>query len=187
MNSKQVIDAVRSGTISKVEENPHYAIYDCVVKEYPEVTCLVQSSREPINLGREMLPLMNTRNLWEFIDEHHIPRMDDSPVEVYLYNWTGRAQGPMVFDVGVVVDNDIDNVANDAGFILKRYPAMKFASIIYHGPFPHEPMSGWGHIQWERRAKDKGLVYTEQLYRELYHLYDFEKKRHITEVQIEVE
>ena len=93
----------------------------------------------------------------------------------------------MVFDVGVVVEDDVEDVDNESGFIVKRYPPMKFASIVYHGPFPFEPMSGWGNIHWEQRAKDKGLVCTDRLYRELYHLYDWENKWHVTEVQIEIE
>ena len=130
---------------------------------------------------------METDKLWDFVNEHNISRKDNSPVEVYLYNWIEKAQGPMVFDVGLVVENDMADIENDHGFIVKKYPAMKFASIIYQGPFPHEPMSGWGNIKWEQRAKEKRLVYTERLYRELYHLYDFENEWHITEVRIEVE
>ena len=187
MDSKGVIEAVQNGSIAKVEDNPHYAIYDCVVREYPAATFFVQTSGTPINLGQEMLPLMNTEKLWQSINEHNIARKENAPVEVYLYNWVEKAQGAMVFDVGVVVEDDVTDIENTHGFVIKRYPPMKFASIIYHGPFPHEPMSGWGNIQWEQRAKDKGFVYTERLYRELYHLYDFDNKRHVTEVQIEVE
>ncbi len=130
---------------------------------------------------------MDTEKLWEFVNEHDIPRKDNSPVEVYLYNWVDKAQGPMVFDVGLVVEDSMEDIENGHGFVVKRYPSMKFASVIYHGPFPHEPKSGWGNIHWERRAKNKGLVYTERLYRELYHQYDFENKWHISEIQIEVE
>ena len=70
MQTRQVIEAVQSGALPKVEDNPHYAIYDCVVKEYPAATFFVQTSGTPINLGKEMLPLMNTEKLWSFIDEH---------------------------------------------------------------------------------------------------------------------
>lgn len=187
MQTRQVIEAVQSGAMPKVEDNPHYAIYDCVVKECPAATFFVQTSGTPINLGKEMLPLMNTEKLWSFIDEHDVPRRDDTPMEVYLYHWTERAQGPMVFDVGVVVEDDFEGVDNNDGFVVKRLPPLKVASIVYHGPFPHQPMSGWGNIEWEQRAREKGFVYTERLYRELYHSYDWESHWNITEIQIEVE
>lgn len=187
MDSKGVVEAVQNGSIPKVEDNPHYAIYDCVVKQVPATTFLVQSSGTPIEVGDEMLPWMNTERLWEFVSEHDVPRKDNSPLEVHLFSWLEKAQGPMVFDVGTVVQDDMEDIANEFGFSVKRYPAMKFASIIYHGPFLHEPMSGWGKIDWERRTKEKGHVSTERLYRELYHLYDLENNWHITEVQIEIE
>ena len=38
---------------------------------------------------------------------------------------------------------------------------------------PAPPMNGWGIVRWEQRAKDKGLVYTERLYR----AFDFEGHR----------
>jgi len=187
MDTKQVLEAIENNSIPKVEDNPHYAIYDCVVKEYPAATFLVRTSGEPINLGKEMFPLMNTEKLWEFAEDENIPRKDNSPQEVYLYNWVERAQGPMIFDVGTVVEDDFEGVENEHGFIIKRYPPMKLASIIYHGPFPYQENSGWGNIDWERRAKEKGLVYTERLYRELYHLFDFEDHWHVTEIQMEIE
>ena len=187
MDSNGVIEAVQKGSIPKVEDRPHYAIYDCVVKEYPAATFFVQSSGTPINLGRAMQPWTNTETLWEFVDEHCIAVKENAPQEVYLYNWVKKAQGPMVFDVSVVVEDDMEDVENEHGFVVKRYPPMKFASIIYHGPFPNHPKSGWDNIRWDERAEHKGLVYTERLYRELYHQYDFENNWHITEIQIEVE
>jgi len=187
MDTIEVLEAVMAGTVEKIEDNPHYAIYDCVVKEYPEATFFVQSSGTPINLGQAMLAFMNTEKLHDFVQNSNVPIKENTPQEVYLYNWVKQAQGPMVFDVGVVMDDDVTEIENDHGFVIKRYEPMKFASIIYQGPFPYEEMSGWGNIRWEDRAKEKGYVYTERLYRELYHLYDWENKGHITEIQIEIE
>ncbi len=78
---------------------------------------------------------------------------------------------------------DLEQLAGEYGFVVKHQDAVKAASIAYCGPFPHQPMNGWGIIRWEQRAKDKGLVYTERLYRELYHAFDFEGHRHIAEIQ----
>ena len=185
METARIVSAVRSSLLEPVEEDEHFTIYDLGVKEYPPATFLVQSSVQPINLGRDMQPFMDTTKLWDFIRTNGIRLKDDTPSEVYLYNWIAGAQGPMVFDVGVVVEDGAE-VDPESGFEIKRYPAMKFASLIYEGPFPHQPNSGWQALRWEERAKEKSLVYTERLYRELYHAFDHETHRHITEVQIEI-
>lgn len=185
MDTARIVSAVRGGMLRPVEQGEHFAIYDLGVKEYPPTTFLVQSSGQPIDLGREMQPYMNTTDLWDYVRTNNVTLAEDAPSEVYLYNWVEGAQGPMVFDVGVVVEDDT-NVDATSDFEIKRYPAMKFASLVYEGPFPHEPDSGWQQLRWEERAKEKGLVYTERLYRELYHVFDHESRQHITEVQIEV-
>ena len=185
METARIVAAVRGGLLEPVEQDEHFTIYDLGVKEYPPATFLVQSSVQPINLGRDMQPFMDTARLWDFIRTAGIKPKGDTPAEVYLYNWIEGAQGPMIFDVGVVVQEDAV-VDPASGFEIKRYPAMKFASLIYEGPFPHEPDSGWQQLRWEERAKEKGLVYTERLYREIYHAFDHETHQHITEVQIEI-
>ena len=185
--SQRLIAAVRGGLYEVVEEGQHFAIYDLGVKTYPPTTFLVQSSGQPIDLGEEMVPLMDTTELWAFVKAHDIPLQNDARVEVYLYNWVDRAQGPMIFDVGVAIADDTPDIDEASGFEIKRYPAMKFASLVYEGPFPHQENSGWDRIRWEDRAKDNGFVYTERLYRELYHRVDYETHRHVTEVQIEIE
>ena len=185
MDTARIVSAVRGGLLDPVEQGEHFAIYDLGVKEYPPTAFLVQSSGQPINLGQDVMPYMDTADLRNFVRTHNVQLKDDSPDEVYLYNWIEGAQGPMVFDVGVVVEDGTD-VDPASGFEVKRYPAMKVASLIYEGPFPHEPNSGWQELRWEERAKDKGFVYTERLYRELYHAFDHETHRHITEVQIEI-
>ena len=185
METARIVSAVRGGLLEPAEQDEHFTIYDLGVKEYPPATFLVQSSVLPINLGQDMTPYMDTAELWDFIRANQVKLKDDTPSEVYLYNWIEGAQGPMVFDVGVVVAEGTE-IDPGSGFEIKRYPAMKFASLIYEGPFPHEPNSGWQQLRWEERAKEKGLVYTERLYRELYHAFDHETHRHITEVQIEI-
>ncbi len=183
----ELIDAVRGDALTTLARGEHYAIYDGGVRSYPPTTFLVQSSGAPINLGADMAAYMDTSKLWAYIRANRIAVDKDTPGEVYLYNWVERAQGPMVFDVGVVVANDTPEVDAETGFLIKRYPAMKFASLVYEGAYPHEPNSGWSEIRWEERARLRGHVYTERLYRELYHYYDHESKRHITEIQIEIE
>lgn len=172
-----------------LEQGEHYAIYDAGVKAYPATTFLVQTSLEPINLGADMQPFLDTTRLRQFIEANDIPVKADAPAEVYLYNWVDGAQGAMVFDVGVVVEDHIADIPRATGFVVKRYPAMKFASLVYEGSFPHEPDSGWDRIRWEDRAKSRGHVYTERVYRELYHRYDYggTPRRHVTEIQIEIE
>ena len=172
-----------------LERGEHYAIYDAGAKTYPATTFLVQTSFEPINLGAEMQPFLDTTRLRQFIEANDIPVKAEAPAEVYLYNWVDGAQGAMVFDVGVVVEDYIADIPRATGFVVKRYPAMKFASLVYEGSFPHEPDSGWDRIRWEDRAKAQGHVYTERLYRELYHSYDYAgtPRRHVTEIQIQIE
>ena len=185
MDTREVIQAVTDRTLPVVEDNPHYRIHECVVKEYPAWRLLVQSSMEPIELGEAMLPFMDTERIHAYARSSGFERRDNTPIEVYVFNWVEHAQGPMIFDVGYVVDDDF-RMQSGPEFVIKELPTLKVASIIYHGPFPHERMSGWGNIEWEQRARDKGLVYTEKLYRELYHCYDFESHWHITEVQMAI-
>ena len=187
MKSSEIIDSVSQGRAKMTEKTEHYGIYECLVKEYPAATFLVRTSRQPINLGEEMQPFMDTSEFWDFLTQHKIESQADSPKEVYLFNWVYKAQGPMIFDVGIMVDDETQVPLNGKDYVLKRYGPLKVASIIYRGPFPYQKNSGWQRIQWEERAKQKGLKYTETLYRELYHHYDFENNQHITEIQIEIE
>jgi len=186
LDSSAVVAAARARTLPKAEETDHYVIFDVAVKSYPATTFLVQTSSKAINLGEDMLPYLDTAEFWQFVAAHDVPVQPQAPREAYLYNWVDKAQGPMVFDVGVTVEDSASIPISDR-FVLKKYPPMNFASIVYEGPFPHEPDSGWDHIRWEDRAREKGLVYTQRLYRELYHDYDYTSLRHITEVQIEIE
>ncbi len=187
LSSGAVLDELRDERLVRLEAEPHYTIYDAGVKQAAAMTLLVQSSGLPISLGAEMRPYMDTVRLWEYVRANDVPLKPDSPAEVYVYNWVDRAQGPMVFDVGVVVEDGYRGVDPESRFVVKRYSAMKVASLVYEGPFPHQPNSGWHRIRWEDRARDKGLVYTERVYRELYHRYDYQTHRHVTEIQIEVE
>lgn len=187
MQSSEIIKAVKKGQVHMVEQTEHYAVSESIVKTYSAATFLVRTSRTPINLGKEMLPFMDTEAFHNFVTQHKIQAKVDSPQEVYLYNWTHKAQGPMIFDVGIQVDDAVQLPSNDKDYILKTYSPLTVASIIYVGPYPHQENSGWHRIHWEERAKEKGFKYTEKLYRELYHHYDFENHQHITEVQIEIE
>jgi effector-binding domain-containing protein len=184
--TSNVIDAVQSGSLPVVVDNPGYRIFDVTIKHYPPSIYLVQTSGEPINLGQDMLPFMDTGKLHGFVRETGIPLAADSPAEIYIYRWVEKAQGPMVFDVGVAIARDI-SIPDGHGFVIKHLPAIKVASIVYEGPFPYQENSGWAEIRWEDRAREQGLRYTQQIYRELYHAYDFDNDRHITEIQISIE
>ncbi|MEM7362613.1 MAG: GyrI-like domain-containing protein [Pseudomonadota bacterium] len=180
------VKAVRNRALPIAEDNPHYIIFAVQVRQYPSTRLLVQSSVAPIELGREMSPYMETQALHGFVRAHQVELAQDAPQEMYIYNWVEKAQGPMVFDVGVPIADDAI-VPEDDRFFVKTYPPIKVASIIYEGPFPYQEMSGWDHIQWEQRSYQAGHVYTHRVYRELYHAYDFDDNRHVTEIQIEIE
>jgi len=135
-----------------------------------------------------MSPLMDTAGLWAAIRENNIRVLQQSPTEVYLYNWVDGAQGAMVFDVGVVVPDDLNAVPPP--LLLRRVGPLKMASLLYVGPFPRESGTGWQELRWEERARQAGHKYTERLYRELYHHFDYApsgNRQHVVEVQIEVE
>ena len=186
--STRLVELADAATLRPIAQGDRFAIYDLGVKSYPQATLLVQSSVTPINLGAEMAPLMDTAGLWAAIREHDIPIRQHSPAEVYLYNWVNGAQGPMVFDVGVVVPDDFD--AAPPGLLLRRVAPLKVASLLYVGPFPHETGTGWHELRWEERARQAGHAYTERLYRELYHHFDYTPSgmhQHVVEVQIEIE
>lgn len=182
-----MVALAQSRSLPAVAAGERFAIYDLGVKVYPAAAFLVQSSGKPIGLGAEMAPLMDTARLWEAVRERGIAVLENSPAEVYLYNWVNGAQGDMVFEVGVAVG---DGVAAPPGFVIRRYPALKVASLLYVGPFPHEAGTGWQELRWEERARRNGHVYTEKLYRELYHRFDYSpsgERAHVVEVQIGIE
>lgn len=184
---KHVFEPLADGSLVLLEKGDYYEIYDAGVKLYAPCQALVQSSDEPISLGREMAPLMNTEALWNYINVHDIRILEDSPVEIYVYNWITQAQGDMIFDVGVILEADYEPVELPEALKVKSYPAMKFASLIYIGPFPHQSNSGWQHIRWSDRAAAKNLHYNEDVYRELYHKFDYDQFQHVTEIQISID
>ena len=187
LTSATVLQAVEKNELAVLESGPTYKIYDGGIKRYGEFTALVQSSDRPISLGAEMRPYMDTQRFWSFVRNNEVSIPDDSPQEIYLYNWVGKAQGKMIFDVGVSINKqEVDDLLPD-WLRIKRYKPMKFASLVYVGPFPHQEGSGWEKIRWEDRAREKGCVYDERMYRELYHRYDFQKNQHVTEIQISIE
>lgn len=186
MQTRSILAAVRDGQLPVAEEGPGYRIFECSVREAPAHTLFHHSSGEPIELGEPMLPLMDTAALHAFADEHGVARADDTPQEIYLYSWVERAQGPMIFDVGFVAAEGTSLPEGDHPYRLTRCPPLNVASVIYEGPFPFQEGSGWAQIDWERRAREQGLAYTERIYRELYHAYDWDSNRHVTEIQIEI-
>jgi hypothetical protein len=186
--SSAVLHAVRGGQLSWAVTTDHFAISEPVARSRPAASFLVRSSGVPITLGNPMTPFMNTRPLRQFMKTHGISALADTPQDVWLYHWVEKAQGPMIFEVGVVVDEALVCPENDQGFCIRRLPPSRFSSIIYKGPFPSEPNSGWSQIDWAGRAKAGGFVYTEKLYRELYHHYDHDHTHaHVTEIEISIE
>lgn len=187
VSSSEVLRALELDELPVLASGPTFKIYDAGVKQYGVLTALVQSSNEPISLGEEMRPYMDTERFWTFVRSNSVTIPDDSPQEIYVYNWIEKAQGKMIFDVGVPTrDEKIDRPLPN-WLRVKSYGPMKYASLVYVGPFPHQEGSGWEEIRWEDRARDKGCVYDERVYRELYHQYDYQRNQHITEIQISVE
>ena len=188
MKTSHVLSIVDQKKYQVAEAGEEYIITAPVVKYYQPTQFLVKSSPKPIQLGAEMLPYMELDDLRSFMDKHQIVRVSDTPEEVYLYNWLNEAQGAMIFQTGFVVNQVNANTVLSPKFRLVQLPALKVCSILYIGPFPYQKNSGWGKINWERRTAEAGYKYTEVLYRELYHRYDFEgKNQHVTEIEISID
>lgn len=186
-SSSKVIQAIEENDLKLLDSGPTYKIYDAGVKQYGELRALVQSSNTPISLGAEMRPFIDTQRLWTFFRDSDLSLQDDSPEEIYFYNWVEKAQGKMIFDVGFAIREQAVDKTFPGWLQVKTYQPMKFVSLVYVGPFPYQEGSGWEKIRWEDRAREKGCVYDERLYRELYHKYDFPTNQHITEIQISIE
>lgn len=188
MKTSHVLSLVDQKKYQVAEAGEEYIITAPVVKYYQPTQFLVKSSSEPIQLGAEMLPYMQLDDLRDFMDKYQIARGADTPEEVYLYNWVDKAQGAMIFQTGFVVNRVNINAVSPTTFKLVQLPDLKVCSILYIGPFPYQKNSGWGKIAWERRAAEAGYKYTEVLYRELYHRYDFGgKNQHVTEIEISID
>jgi hypothetical protein len=165
----------------------HFAISEPMVKTYPPVTLLVQGSLEPIELGDQMSTYTKLEDLGNFADAHGIDRVDNTPT-VWLFQWVERAQGPMIFETGFVVPEGARCPENRNGYRIKRIGALKVSSIVYRGPYPFEPNSGWSQIRWAERAAEKGFQYTEKLYRELYYRHGGKRPRRprVTAIEISI-
>ena len=185
--SSLVLDQVDSGRLDIALQGETYLITKPVVKEYAASRYLVKSSGTPIDLGEEMFPFMELNDLREFLENTGQDRADDSPQEIYLYEWVERAQGPMIFKTGVLIESLDETTLEDSSFVIAELPPLKVSSLLYVGPFPWQDDSGWENIDWEERAANAGLRYDEKLYRELYHRYDWENNRHVTEIEITIE
>lgn len=185
--SSERIMQMGDGSLPILDMSDHYKIYDGGEHSFDSVTALVQSSGTPISLGQEMGKYMNTEKFWGFLGDHRLEPLADSPREVYTYNWVSEAQGPMIFDVGVFVPEDLALRELPDWLEFKSYPAMRFFSLIYVGPFPHQQHSGWGNLRWDQRAEEKNLIYNEIVYRELYHRYDYGTDQHVTEIQLSID
>ena len=185
--ASRVFNALKDGAFPVLDKTEHYQICDGGIVAYEAFDALVQSSGQAISLGQEMNEFMNTERFWEFVEDHGVQVANDSPREMYVYNWIEKAQGPMIFDVGCVLDEHSSLPALPDWLTAKSYPAMKFFSLIYIGPFPHQPNSGWDQIRWHDRALARGVTYNEEMYRELYHRYDYTDFQHITEIQLSID
>ncbi len=188
MKTSHVLSIVDQKKYQVAETGEEYIITVPVVKYYQPTQFLVKSSPEPIQLGTEMLPYMELDDLRFFMKKYQIVRGFDTPEEIYLYNWVDEAQKAMIFQTGVVVNQVNTNTLPSTKFKLVHLPALKVCSILYIGPFPYQKNSGWQKINWERRATEAGYKYTEVLYRELYHRYDFGgRNQHVTEIEISID
>ena len=56
MKTSKVLRIVDQKSYDIVEEGNKYAITQPIIKSYDSVQLLVKSSRQPINLGEEMMP-----------------------------------------------------------------------------------------------------------------------------------
>jgi hypothetical protein len=180
-------DMVDRDQINWATRTESFAISEPVSRTYPPVTLLVQGSPQPINLGREMSPYTRLDDIRSFAREHGIDQLANTPT-VWLYQWVSRAQGPMIFETGFVVLEGTQCPENAQGYRIKRLSPIKVCSIVYRGPYPSEPDSGWDQIRWAERAKENGFEYTEKLYRELYFREgkDKSKRQRITVVEISI-
>lgn len=178
---------------NKRKANPYltgekFVITKAQAKSYGTESFLVQSSPEPINLGKDMGPYMNLEPLVRFMKEQGIQKKENSPEEVFLYHWTHGAQGKMIFQTGFAVEDTVVLPAGTTSFKIVKLPATKFSSVFYEGPFPGRNGSGWEKIQWAERAKEAGIHYNEVLYRELYHkIGRATGERNLTEIEISID
>ena len=187
IESSQILKQVDLKKYEVAEVGENYIITQPVIKHYGKAQMLVKSSQTPIDLGSEMFPYMDLTDLRAFMKQYKIERDSDSPEEIYLYNWVDGAQSSMIFQTGYMVGNVPQNILAKSTFSLVHLLPLKVASILYIGPFPYQEKSGWSRINWEKRAAAAGLEYSEVLYRELYHRYDFDgANQHVTEIEISI-
>ena len=187
ISTSAVLAQVDAGQLDLLLQTETYVICQPVLKEYLVSEYLVKSSGDPISTADERLPYMDLTDLREFMSRHSLERSDDSPEEVHLYNWTSGANGPMVFQTGFFVDYINDHLLQEVPYELVCLPPLKMCSMLYVGPLRWQEHSGLEAIPIEEVAANAGLVYTEQLYRELRHRFDWNHNLHVVEVEISVQ
>lgn len=186
ISTSAVLEEVDSGNLDLLQQTEHYVICQPVLKEYLPSEYLVKSSGTPIHTRDERLPYMDLTDLREFMTRHNLEKSGDSPEEVHLYNWVDRAEGPMVFQTGFFVDYINDHLLHDSPYELVCQPPLKMCSMLYVGPLRWQDHSGLNKVPIEEVAADAGLVYTERLYRELRHRFDWNHNLHVVEIEISV-
>ena len=189
------------GRLPIAEKTSHYEYSNVFLTDYPPVTLFVLSSGEPIDFAEMPKYFSQIEAIDQTAHEAGLEQIEDSS-PIWLYHNQGdqpldpsgnTVRSPFVFEIGypiAPIQEPFEKSSPEGGvFMVKRLRALSVASIIYRGSFPYQENSGFVEACQTLlpAIEAAGLSCAHTLYREIYHLTDWEDPtQSFSEVQIEL-
>lgn len=202
MSSAALVKAYSDGEIELAKSTDHYSYSHVSVKSHPGCVLGLVRSTEGIDFPQMAEYFGQVDALEAWLDRFEAKRADDAPYMWLYYNDADQppdpggnpVRAPFFFQVATVLTRDnypgFERSANAGEFAIAQLRALRVASVIYKGSFPHQDNSGFTEacMTLVTQAETMGYRPSRTLYRELYHHTDHaDPTQSICEIQIEIE
>ncbi len=187
-SSQALLEAYMAGDIPMARETEHYAYSEVFFCEVAPTPVFLLSSVEPIDFGQMPGYFGRIDDIDAAADEAGVTPPDGvTPMWLYhnaadqpLDPGGNPVRSPFRFEIGFEIESGHGAFRQESpeggAFKVDALPAMAVASVIYRGSFPHQENSGFDEA-WMTlvpAAEAAGLRCAYTLYREIYHLMDWE-------------
>ncbi len=198
-SSQALLEAYMAGQIPMARETEHFAYSEVSFCAYEPTPVFTLSSVEPIDFGQMPGYFSRIDAIDAAADEAGVtPPGGVTPMWLYhneadqpLDPGGNPVRSPFRFEIGFEIAAGHDpfrRTAPQGGeFRVDELPAMTVASVIYRGSFPHQDNSGFveAWLTLVPAVEAAGLRCAYTLYREIYHLMDWEDPAgSISEIQV---